>query len=49
MYNGMTSDQELRGVALDRALHYHQNREARPADILATAKEFTAFLKGESA
>lgn len=45
MFN--TTEQELRLEALDRALHFHQGRQAEPTQVLATAKIFATFLKGE--
>ena len=43
------AETEQRIIALDRAINYHQNREADPDKVVDTAKTFLAFIGNESA
>lgn len=39
------SEREMRIAALDRAINYHQNREADPDKVIDTASTFLDFIK----
>jgi hypothetical protein len=38
--------EELRRVALEKALEYHRLSEGSPDDVIATARIFEIYLKG---